>query len=116
MIILVVDDSGPLCELFATALQQHGHTVVTAGTFVEAHARSLSARPDVVTVDMVMPDGSGVDLVRLLATQTPRPHIVAISGNADLLAAAHDAGANVTLSKPFSLAALVDAVDRLVAS
>lgn len=115
MLVVVVDDDPALSRLFAVVLERGGHTVATATTAVEARERCTTMRPDVVTVDMVMPDGSGLDLIRVLRTQAPRPQIVAISGNADLLVAAKEAGADATLSKPFSLAAFLEAVDGLVA-
>lgn len=113
--IVVVDDDPLIRTLFAAVLQQRGHSVATAADATEARALCASTHPDVVTVDMVMPRGSGLDLIRALRAQPDAPRIVAISGGVDRLRSAKDVGADVALGKPLSATALVDAVESLLA-
>jgi len=61
-----------------------------------------------------MPQGSGVELIRTLRAETPGVRIIAVSGNSDLLPAAIDAGASLTLAKPFSPVQLIEAVEGLL--
>jgi two-component system OmpR family response regulator len=113
--IVVVDDDPLIRTLFAAVLQRRGHSVAMAADATEAHSVCARSHPDVVTVDLVMPRGSGLDLIRALRAQPDAPRIVAISGGVDGLRSAKDAGADVALGKPLSASALVDAVEGLLA-
>lgn len=112
--IVIVDDELHLRNLFELVLQQRGHDVVTAASLDEAREVCARIHPDVVSVDMLMPQGSGVDLIRALRMQTPTVRIIAVSGNSDLLTAAIEAGADITLAKPFSPVRLIEAVEALL--
>ena len=112
--VVIVDDEAVLRNLFELVLQQRGHDVATAASHDEASEVCRRLHPDVVTLDMLMPQGSGVELIRTLRADTPGVRILAVSGNSDLLPAAIDAGASLTLAKPFSPDQLIAAVEGLL--
>ncbi|GAA2646177.1 DNA-binding response regulator [Paractinoplanes durhamensis] len=64
--ILVVDDQPNIVDMLATVLRFHGFAVDTAGTAAEALARAAECRPDLVLLDVMLPDGDGRDVCRQL--------------------------------------------------
>lgn len=117
--IVIVDDDPTIRTLFELVLDRRGHTVAAAGTIADALTLCAQRRPDVVLVDMFMPGGSGVDLIRTLRAQQPAPRIIAITGGGtwggvEVLETAKAAGADVTLRKPVSSNVIVDAVEGLL--
>jgi CheY-like chemotaxis protein len=118
-VIVIVDDEVWVRELFVTTLAAREHTVATAGDVAEGLAVCERTRPDVVVVDIFMPERSGLELIRTLRRQQRPPRILAITGggsgeNFDVLATAKDAGADLTLRKPLPVAVLVEAVEGLL--
>lgn len=62
-VILIVEDEGLLRWSLARRLEKLGHTVLEAESLSEATQRLASATPDVVLLDLALPDGHGLDLV-----------------------------------------------------
>jgi DNA-binding NarL/FixJ family response regulator len=92
---------------------------MTAGTLAEACATCELHAPDVIILDMFLPDGSGVDLMVPVRRISPNARIIAITGGEtwegfELLTRAKDAGADVSLRKPVPAEVLVEAVERLL--
>ena len=112
--ILLVEDDPPSRELYRSALQRSGHTVVTAEDGMAALRSIWSALPKVIVLDMMLPRLSGRDVLRELRAnpETRNIPVVIITG-ADVRNLAERAGIPV-LQKPFALAVLVDAVDAAV--
>jgi CheY-like chemotaxis protein len=79
--VLLVEDAQGLRELAKRLLERQGYTVVLAANASEA-VRVFGAHPsiDVVLTDVVMPGGSGPDLVRQLLSQRPSLHVIYMSG------------------------------------
>jgi CheY-like chemotaxis protein len=118
-VIVIVDDEPTIRTLFELVLDRRGHTVAAAGTVADAVALCTQRRPDVVLVDMFMPGGSGVELIRTLRAQEPAPRIIAITGGGtwggvEVLETAKAAGADVTLRKPVSSNVIVETVEALL--
>ena len=118
--VLVVDDEPLVRTLIDELLSRRGHTVVSASSVSEGRAASTRSAPDVAIVDMFMPDGSGVDLIRTLRQTCPAVRIIAITGGGtwegfDVLTNAKDAGADITLRKPVPSEVIVEAVEGLLA-
>ncbi len=116
--ILVVDDEPAVRVLYELVLVRRGHSVKTATTVAEALASCAESHPEVVIVDMFMPEASGIELIRALRKQTPSPRIIAITGGGtwegfEVLTTAKDAGADVALRKPLPSEVLVEAVEGL---
>ena len=59
--VLLVEDNDALNEINRRALEVAGHRVLTALTLVQARAHLAAERPDVILLDIILPDGDGID-------------------------------------------------------
>ncbi len=105
--VLMVEDDEPIRRFLHTSLEAEGYAVHTAGTVSQAEAMAAGRRIDLFLVDLGLPDGDGVDLIRRLRAWTQRPLIV-LSARAQEAqkVQALDAGADDYLTKPFGAAEL----------
>ncbi len=76
MKILVVDDDAHILRLYKEELQEEGYDVVVAGTGEEALAMFEKEEPDLVTLDILMPDIDGISLLRRMKEMRPRLPII----------------------------------------
>jgi CheY-like chemotaxis protein len=114
--ILVVEDEEKMRELLRRMLERASFTVITAPHGREA-LKLFRERPvDLAITDLMMPEMDGFELIRQLTAQWPSIRIIAISG-ADLrLDMARQLGAKAVLKKPVTGAALVSAVEQVLAA
>jgi CheY-like chemotaxis protein len=117
--IVVLDDELAIRMLFQVTLEGRGHVVTTAATVAEALAACAKTMPDVVIVDMFLPEGSGVDVITTLRRTCRTARIIAITGGGawggfEVLATAKEGGADVTLRKPVPSNVVVEAVEELL--
>jgi DNA-binding response OmpR family regulator len=117
--ILVVDDDPDIRSLVVRRVQANGHQVLGAGDAVEAlSVVREKGVPDVVVLDVVMPDIDGLTLLRQLRTETGRASLPAIflSGRIEQsdIEAGRALGARY-LTKPFIATALLNAIDAVLA-
>lgn len=116
MNVLVVDDDAELCELLARTLRRDQHEITSAGSIAEARAALAVARPDVLILDLELPDGSGLELCRSLRGDGADASfrmgsnipilILTASGQVSARVIGLDAGADDYLVKPFAVAEL----------
>ena len=101
--VLVVDDAVMIRALLRDILRREGYVVHEAVSARDAVARYREVRPDVVTMDLSLPDGSGIDCLIRLRGMDPAARIVVISAMSrdHVEAEALAAGALAFLSKPF---------------
>ena len=106
--ILVVEDEPDIRRFVRLTLESEGHEVFEAPTLQRGLIEAGSRRPDLAVVDLGLPDGDGVALIRDLRGWSQAPVIVlsARSGEADKVTAL-DAGADDYLVKPFGAAELL---------
>jgi len=106
--LLLVDDEANIRASLKGALEREGYATDGAGTLAEARAR-LRESYDFVLLDVWFPEGSGLDLLREIADQTPETAVVMMSGHATVEAAvqATRLGAFDFLEKPISLERLL---------
>lgn len=107
--VLVVDDEDAIRDLVAMTLRYEGFEVVTAGSGIEALEAAETARPDVILLDIMLPDIDGHEVLRRLSASGNRAPILFLT--------ARDApedrvrgltlGADDYISKPFSVAELI---------
>lgn len=116
--VLIVDDvefvRKTLREIFA---QSGGYQVVgEAADGLEAITRYAELRPDVVTMDMVMPEMSGIEATRRLCKMDKNARVVMVSamGQENLVMEAINAGARDYVLKPFSADMILKTVDRVM--
>jgi CheY-like chemotaxis protein len=115
--ILVIDDDGPIRDVFATILRKAGYEVVTAGDGREAFRNSRPESFDVVVTDISMPEMDGIEVITRLREAKPRPHVIAMSGNFErelYLKMAGLLGAHHQLPKPVHPRELLEMVASLV--
>ena len=106
--VLVVEDDAEIRVLLRASLAAEGFDVVTAVSVSEAMALLKHDPPDVIVLDLGLPDGDGAQLVRTVRRQSALPIVVAsarheLTGKIALL----DAGADDYLVKPFSVGELL---------
>ena len=106
--VLVVDDEPQFRRALVTNLRGAGYDVESAGTAAEALTSAGLRAPDVVVLDLVLPDGRGTDVCRELRTWSNAPIIlVSAVGDEKEKIAALDAGADDYVTKPFAMGELL---------
>lgn len=76
MKLLIVDDDTNIQRLYKEELEEEGYNVVIAGTGKEALEMFESENPDIVTLDILMPDIDGISLLRKMKEQRPNIPII----------------------------------------
>ncbi len=108
MKVLVVDDDPHVRRFLRASLAGHGHAVVEATTVGEALAELRRELPAIVLLDLGLPDGDGLDVLRALRPETKTPVIVlSARGQEGDKVVALDAGADDYLTKPFGTGELM---------
>ncbi|WP_293661639.1 response regulator [Rhodoferax sp. OV413] len=113
--ILVVDDEHGIRELLSEILNDEGHTVELAENAAQARAARLRDRPDLVLLDIWMPDTDGVTLLKeWSSTGALTMPVIMMSGHAtiDTAVEATKIGALAFLEKPVTLQKLLKAVEQ----
>ncbi|WP_348625207.1 response regulator transcription factor [Paenibacillus peoriae] len=106
--ILVVEDDKPIRKLITTTLETQGYKYHTAETGEASILEAVSKQPDLMILDLGLPDMDGVDIIKKLRAWSNMPIIVvsARSEDRDKIDAL-DAGADDYLTKPFSVEELL---------
>ena len=107
--VLVVDDEAVLAEMVAMALRYEGWTIATAGDGAAAITAARTARPDAVVLDVMLPDMSGLDVLRRLREQNPTLPVLLLTAKdaVEDRIAGLTAGGDDYVTKPFSLEEVV---------
>jgi DNA-binding response OmpR family regulator len=112
--ILVVDDDDGSRAGFVAALRMAGYDVAEAWGAVQGMRLMLAYRPDAVVLDLVLPDGHGIEVGRAMRAivTTSRTCVVAVTSSASSVGLVEPAsfGAEVILIKPVSADRLLEAV------
>jgi len=105
---LVVEDSEDLAKIIARSLRPEGFHVDVAGTVRDASRLLLANDYGLIVLDMILPDGYGMDLLKTIrARGTATPVLIASGeGDIDTIVSGLDAGADDYLQKPFQPAEL----------
>ena len=106
--VLVVDDEPQFRRALVTNLRGAGYDVEAAATAEEALASAGLRAPEVIILDLLLPDGSGTDVARELRRWSEAPIILvsAVGDEAEKIAAL-DAGADDYVTKPFAIGELL---------
>jgi two-component system KDP operon response regulator KdpE len=106
--ILVVDDEDSIRRFLRVTLTSQGYTVLEATSGQEAASNAATHKPDLVILDLGLPDIDGVEITRLLREWTQTPIIIlSVRGSETDKIAALDAGADDYLTKPFGVGELL---------
>jgi two-component system KDP operon response regulator KdpE len=118
--VLVCDDELQILRGLRIVLREAGFEVVTASSVAEAVDAAALRTPDAAILDLILPDGSGVEICRQLRSWSQMPILMLSAvGQEDAKVAALEAGADDYITKPFGpreLVARLNAVLRRVAS
>jgi two-component system chemotaxis response regulator CheY len=115
--VLICDDALFLRTMLGNILKQAGCDVVgAADNGGEAGDRYRELKPDLVTMDIVMPDKGGIDAVRDIVREDPDAKILMCSamGQQGLVVEAIQAGAKDFVVKPFQPSRVLEAVQRVL--
>ena len=103
-LVLVVEDDPPMRKFIRASLGSHGYRVIEAERASEAIGLLTSHNPQLVLLDLGLPDGDGIDLTRQIREWSRVPIIVlSARGREDDKVSALDAGADDYLTKPFGV-------------
>jgi two-component system KDP operon response regulator KdpE len=106
--ILIIDDERAIRRFLQTALKAHGYTIFEAENGQEGLTAVIQHRPDIVILDLGLPDIDGIEVTRRLREWTALPIIIlSVHDQEDQKIAALDAGADDYLTKPFSVGELM---------
>lgn len=102
MRILIVDDEKTIRRFLKATLVSHGYAVFEAANGVEALKYAVSSHPDVIILDLGLPDMDGIDIVRQIRERSKTPIIIlSVREDESDKIAALDAGVDDYLTKPF---------------
>jgi DNA-binding response OmpR family regulator len=106
--ILVIDDTPGVVDILVTVLREEGYEVFGARTGEEGLQLFTLSRPDLVLLDISLPDTNGLELLARIRSISPMARVVMMSGAADSerVRRAFKAGALACVDKPFNLADL----------
>jgi DNA-binding response OmpR family regulator len=115
-IILVIDDDQQICDLLQQVLSEEGHVVHSALNGVEGISQYRQYLPELVVVDILMPEKEGLETILDLRREFTNVMIIAMSGASEgaktnLLELAQQLGAQHRLIKPFQLETVVKLVN-----
>lgn len=115
--VLLVDDSQELLKCNERVLRPEGYTIYSAGTLYETREILSKVKPDVIVMDIDLPDGNGLDFCRKLCERTGIP-VVFLTAHSEvqMVREGMKAGGCAFLTKPYQMeelqAAVADAVER----
>jgi two-component system KDP operon response regulator KdpE len=105
--LLLVEDDAKIRTMLTRALSERGHAVATAETAMGGLQQALRERPDLVVLDLGLPDLDGAEMLRMLRAVSRVPVIVATARDADVeVVRLLDQGADDYVVKPFTAAQL----------
>lgn len=101
-LVLLIEDEPQMRRYLRAALESHDYRLVEATTSREGLAQATGRNPDIILLDLGLPDGDGIDLARRIREWASTPIIViSARGKEQDKVAALDAGADDYLTKPF---------------
>jgi DNA-binding NtrC family response regulator len=103
--LLIVDDEASLRDFLTIVFEEEGWGVETAASLADAHAAIQKSEPDLVLCDLMLPDGSGLDLLRDAKAQNPSIAVIMITAHTSTKSAveALKSGAFDYIAKPFDI-------------
>jgi two-component system KDP operon response regulator KdpE len=105
--LLLVEDDAKIRAMLTRALSERGHAVATAATAMGGLQQALRERPDLVVLDLGLPDLDGAEMLRMLRAVSKVPVIVATARDADVeVVRLLNQGADDYVVKPFTAAQL----------
>ena len=115
-VLAIVDDESGIVEEVKAFFEEEGHKVYTADSGEDGIKLVKKYKPDLLLIDMKLPDISGIRVLAAAKEFSPRSKTIVITGyvNQSLIDEAEKLGRDSFLQKPFNLEALKSEVDRLL--
>ena len=115
--LVIVDDEAGIVEEVKSFFQEEGYQVYTADSGEQGIKVIRRRKPDIVLIDMKLPDISGIEVLKATKEISPQSKIIVITGYVDqaLIDQAEKLGRDAFLPKPFDLETLKREVTRLIA-
>lgn len=112
--VMIVDDDVAMRDLVRSILETNGYASMECASAADLVASFAGAQPDVILLDLMLPDGNGIDLLPRVKKQWPDTEVIVLTGNATYQAAvdATKRGAYHFQSKPFDHGALLLSVEK----
>src|ERR1700760_2181032 len=112
--VVIIDDEASILELMAKCCRSLGHEVTTCETGTAGIAAMRNIKPEVLIVDLLIPDANGLDIIKLCRAELPTAAVIMVTGHGSVESAveAMRLGAFDYLSKPFDIADLKRTVDQ----
>ncbi len=104
MLIQIIDDDAEASDLLKAFMEQDGHQVLQAFTAKDGGAQMSSRRPDVVFLDILLPDANGLDILKDIKSRDKSTPVVMVTGfkDAENVVRAFREGAFDCLLKPYN--------------
>jgi len=117
--ILIIDDEVLVREFLRGVLESAGHDVMEGNNGEDAVKIFSQVLPDVLIIDVIMPDQDGLYAIRVIRREMPRARVIAMSGmhtlvGYDYLKPALKLGADAALYKPFGSKDLLRTIEKLL--
>ncbi|HSE99200.1 MAG TPA: response regulator [Blastocatellia bacterium] len=117
--ILIVDDDADMLDVYSRLLESEGHNVLTSSNGSDCLQLARRERPDLIVMDVVLPDINGIELCRRIRTdpELAQIFIIQVSGHqtsSDHFAEGLEAGADGYLTKPIQFRQLVAQINALI--
>ena len=115
--ILIVDDEAGIVQEIKEFLEEEGYEVYTADTAKAGIRLIEEVRPDVILLDVKLPDASGTEVLRACKEKSPKTKTIMVTGYVDqnVMDEAERIGRDAFLQKPFDLVKVMEEIERLTA-
>ena len=116
MKILIVDDSAFMRTMIINILKEGSHEIIQASNGNEAIARFSEHRPDLIFMDIVMPDKDGVQALKEIKGINPNAKVVmctSVGGQEKIVNGAIQAGASDIITKPFRPEEIIKVINNI---
>ncbi|MBP9865887.1 MAG: response regulator [Candidatus Omnitrophica bacterium] len=116
--ILIVDDEPGIVEEVSSFLAEEGYEIQTADTAGDGMRAFEAFKPDLILLDMKLPDQPGMEILKLVKRVSPATKVIVNTGYVDqkMIDEAEALGRDAFLQKPFNLERLLDEVERVLKS
>jgi DNA-binding response OmpR family regulator len=112
--ILLADDDYSIRETLGRVLDSEGYAVIYAKNGREAAARFMEGPPDLVLLDLNMPELDGWEAFKLMCDKHPMIPVVVITARPQQYSTAYDLGVDALMEKPLNLPLLLQSIETLL--